>query len=271
MHNQTLADAQVWAGSCKVRIQIIKWYVDAVLDGDSVWIGYAASLKIAIFPVIYWAASFHSSGDGQIQEKQWWHRIPFPSFAHNQWSWSTPLHGNWFWTPEQTGTSLTLLHDASGIIRWTCHAPKSACQGSQRTGQGYVEEISIDLARARLPFQALWWGRAHIGHESLTWIRWAEGLEQTWLLRNGSLVAGSLDAKDDGAICATIGEETWTVTEKRTLRHRDLRKQLPSWLIALTGTLPLAREHKFLGEATLQTTTQPTATGLAIGEMVQWE
>ena len=69
---------------------------------------------------------------------------------------------------------------------------------------------------------------------------------------------------------AVIGNEVWKVEPVRVLRERNLMRALPSWIVAMGGELPFARERKFLGSATCEIHGSSVSIGSAIGEIVQW-
>jgi len=253
-----------------VKVAIHKWYLDSVSPSGQARINYAAEVRVGFLPRLRWCSRLASRPDGTAREDHTWTRAALPVRTDGGWTWRSPAGDVGRWSDGHPGQPMSLASGDGTDIVWTCHAAMSAYAAGTEAGLGYAESLRIELAEPRLPFKALWWGRAHAGRESLVWIKWAEGLRRCWLLRNGQRVDGDLIERPDGSVEAVIAGERWRVDAGRVLLDRDLRHALPRWLAAIGGQLALAHERKYLGTVTVEIDGGPRAAGTAIGEVVRW-
>lgn len=239
------------------RFALDKWYLDVVDDHGRAVVGYASELRWGRVTVRH-ASALVSRPGGELRTRTTVRRAALPSLTPAGVSWEVPALGL-----SSRHRSLcaplasTLLRNAEGEVRWTCHAPRAdaevTVEGERFRGRGYAEHLSLQIAPWRLPIDELRWGRALSADRGVVWIDW-RGREhsRTLVAVDGAQVDATVD--DSGVTAA--GAPLVRFGKRRTLREgaigatalaalpRAVRTRLPASILAMD-------EHKWTGAASL--------------------
>jgi hypothetical protein len=257
-------------GSTRRAFVLRKWYLDVVADDGATAIAYRAALRWGLIRARY-ASVLSCGAGGPVESSTTWRGVDRPDRGRGVVTWSAPpiaLLGRWLCVdPEH---EQMLLDSPSGLVRWTCLAPRARAtvrvNGRQITGWGYVERLDLTIRPWQLPLDELLWGRFGSGDGGVVWIRWRGQEPRTIILFNGAPVEGEIT---DEAVRWDGGE--LHLDPGRTLRRGRLGSTVLSAAPLLRRLAPRMirnlREHKILSRAELRTR-DGTGTGWAIHEVV---
>ncbi len=256
--------------------RLLKWYLDLVTEDGTVFIGYAARVRLGGVQVGY-ASALVSPPGARTSEQGATDRSPLPTLGDSTLAWECPtLRLSGTWVAEAPPVQRVLLQGRDGAIQWCCHLPRASAtvrlDGAVLSGQGYVESLRLTIPPWRLPFRTLRWGRHVSGGHSAVWIDWAGHSEQRWLWLDGReqpgarLVDLGVTGMDDGTeLSLDAGRD---VLDRRVLA--SLTDILPNLLTRMLPRLSAMREHKQLSRSSLVTRGRPVDRGWALHEVVSW-
>ncbi|MDH5400349.1 MAG: hypothetical protein OEX02_19500, partial [Cyclobacteriaceae bacterium] len=94
------------------------------------------------------------------------------------------------WVPTAPPISATLFGNEAGRIYWKCEVPRADAsfvmkEGAGFRGQGYVEELIMEVPPWKIAMDALYWGRYHAVDTHVVWIKFGEPEGRTWVFVNG--------------------------------------------------------------------------------------
>jgi hypothetical protein len=173
------------------------------------------------------------------------------------------------------GTSLTLLDDARGRVRWECFAPSARTrfvrEGAAADGAGYAERMTMTVVPWELPIEELRWGRwmSDDASRSLVWIDWQGPLPCRWIVHQGDVV-------HDGTVhdnTVALNDGHLALGEPRTLHDRSVGKVLRGLadLARIAARIPMSwHETKWCSRATWTDASHVKIPGWAIHEVVRF-
>jgi hypothetical protein len=172
-----------------------KWYGDVVSAEGNVLIAYSAELRWPPLSVSY-ESTLQRTGAGACKFRSSIRRHDAPILDDSgvaRWD-SAHLEFSGAWIPRCSAIEARLLADDEGEIVWSCHLPAAIASirmknGTELTGTGYLEHLSMSIPPWRLPIRELRWGRFISPDVALVWIDWTGGLVKRIGLRNGQPVA----------------------------------------------------------------------------------
>lgn len=180
------------------RVQLDKFYFDAVTEDGTGWIGYAARLA-GIGPTATLASTLSWTPDPTVAVT---HRRTlrgtWPTVTAESVAWSCPaLAFAATWQNPQPAPADQVLWSAAGngSVRWhpvATHGRVEVKTADRRLeGWGYVERLRINVAPWRLPISGLHWGRYASARHSVIWIEWEHAQPRHWLWHQGVRVEQS--------------------------------------------------------------------------------
>ena len=250
-----------------------KWYLDAVGDDGSVFLGYSARLRWNLLRIHY--TSILTSGPAGETSRRWLVPCPSPVAADGEIRWRSRRIGvNGVWRSRASAVCRELAATDRGHIRWNCLQPASEAELGLRghadlRGRGYVERLEMTLPPGDLRIRELRWGRFSSGDESLVWIDWRGPAPLTVVVRNGR--SGTEGRVADDGLALDDGQLRFSGS--RVLREGRLGgtalSGVPGIRRTASASLLAAQETKWLSQATLTTTSQ-RLTGWAIHELIRF-
>ena len=259
---------QCVVGSCAPMavFRMSKWYLDCVTESGDVSLAYTGSVRWG--PVrLHYASLLESGGEG-VAYRHSLRSQTEPSVENLVLRWhSDALDFGGTWTPDAAMVRETIFKSAEGSIEWHCRAPRARARMRERSGLGYVEQLSMTIAPWRIPIRTLRWGRFLTPSEWLVWIGWPRQILY-WngrLVPNPSITDDRLEF-DDGA--------RLLLDRSLVLRQGALGATALSVIPGVRDTFPAhllqVNEVKWRSRARLERPGHLPLEGWAIHERVDW-
>ncbi len=249
--NEPRADLEAGSSGTHAGFWLKKWYLDAVDERGSVYIGYWAVARWKKLCLHYYEHLWRTAA-GAVASNSAFAARPAPAWeCSGRLCWSTPdVEAEWI----STGTpevSERLLDTGRGSIMWRCFQPKARATiklpALSFSGWGYTECLELTVRPWQLPFKKLYWGRCHSDHHCMVWIKWegATRLSRLWL--DGACTT-EFDLSETGICTPSM---TLRFQTRSTLREGRIRSTIFRSLGQLASLLParalLVDEHKWFG------------------------
>ncbi len=249
-----------------------KWYLDAADQQGNVYIGYHVALHWRHLELYGYQHVWHTSEKG-TQSQGGLTKQPLPVWEQKQRLIWQPHHLTATWDSVADQIDETLYCTDQGEITWHCTQPKAHAYirlpHLTFSGWGYTECLEMTIPVWELPFDHLYWGRAHSENHYLVWIKWEGASSQQQVWHNGSRATDLMISAThiQGSDCQLI------LGENIPFRQGKLISTVFKPYHRVTGLLPeatfLADEHKWynLGQLESNTGTEPA---ISIYEEVLW-
>jgi hypothetical protein len=180
------------------------------------------------------------------------------------------------WQPLAAPISRRLFSSPRGALDWECRAPLARVtatlgRGTELSGLGYAERLTLTLAPWELPIEQLRWGRFCASARSLVWIQWSGPSPLTLVFADGVEISGAV-VSDDGV--EMTSEARLCLEGRRELRAgrpvAGLVARLPGLRAAVPRRLHGIEESKWISRGALSGAGVPTVEGWAIHEVVRF-
>lgn len=232
-----------------------KWYLDAADPHGNVYIGYWGQVRWKSVRLHFYQHLFRTDTRG-VWIESGLSRQPEPAWhAPGDLGWrAAGVDGRWR-TAGAAPIEATLLENGDGCIRWRCLQPKArACietAGLTVDGWGYSECMELTIPAWRLPFDTLFWGRAHSAGHHMVWIQWSGATRQSHLWHDGQMEPTF--AVGPGGVSGRAA--TLMVDANATLRQGTVRSTVFGPYASVAALFPaqtlLFDEHKWYGIGSL--------------------
>jgi hypothetical protein len=250
-------------------MRLEKWYADSVV-GDEVEIEYRARLQLGPLTVNY---SGQVGRERSTHVRMGWAGLAMPHITDGNLHW----HRSGARPPRIWGNvdqrPITLWQDQGKSVVWNPIVlnDRTSPPDGNRSGQGYAEKLTLDIAPWRLGIDKLKWGRFCGERHSLVWIEWQGRIPRKIAL---------LDGKEQPLVTAS---RTEIRTERARLRIANPReiirepigagalKALGPLRIFATGRFLSGLETKWLAKADLEHEGGIVDHGSVVFEEVIWK
>jgi hypothetical protein len=266
------------------RFRLTKWYLDAVAEDGTAFIGYAVDLNWGVLRVRY-CATLISQPNKTVTERHTLRNSPDPQLDEDgviRWS-CPPLQLQGEWSSRCASVRRKLFASKAGEVVWECLAPAAAANltlRSQRmTATGYVERLTLTAPPWTLGLDQLHWGRFIAKDACIVWIDWRGPEPRRLVLLNGNDVEDAIIHKDSillpapGARLELAQHKKSGERQSRILREGPLVNifsTVPGLANALPRWLGQGHESRRLSRARLESNDAPDRDGWAIHEVVTW-
>ncbi len=250
---------------------LAKWYLDCVTDQGQTAIFYCADIRWHAVRASY---SSLLLSDGQTTTSR--SAMTRSRLAADQQTISVNaprLHFTGEWHAASSPIEHTVYSSPNGSIHWNCLQPASTVDlevdGTQLTGAGYAECLTLTLPPWQLPLRCLRWGRFVSPQDALVWIDWQGAYETSIAFHNGTLCRPAFVS--DTAIA--LENASLAIDKSSVLRAGRLGSTVLPGAPALRKIFPKAlfgiEEQKWRSCGTLKTP-QHDSQGWVIHEVVHW-
>jgi hypothetical protein len=263
--------------------RLTKWYLDAVGEDGTAFIGYAAHLRWGALRVRYRAVLLALPNESAT-ETFTLRTSPDPLVEEGgvvRWS-CLPLRLQGVWTPRCAPVRRTLFASQAGDVVWECLAPAATVDMTlsslRMTASGYVERLTMTAPPWALGLDQLHWGRFISESSNIVWLDWRGPGARRVVLWNGEEMPDAV--VHEHHIVLTPGNrldlglsETAGETQSRILREGRLVNiidAVPGLKDAVPRWLGEGHEVKRLSRTRLQSNDLPAGEGWAIHEVVTW-
>ncbi len=249
-----------------------KWYLDAADQQGNIYIGYHVELHWRYLELHGYQHVWHTPKDG-TQSQSGLTKQPLPVWELKHRLIWQPHHLTAMWDSVADQIDETLYCTDQGEITWHCTQPKARARiclpHLTFSGWGYTECLEMTIPVWELPFDHLYWGRAHSENHYLVWIQWEGASSQQLVWHNGSRATDLMinATHIQGPDCQLI------LGENIPLRQGKLISTVFKPYHRVTKLLPeatfLADEHKWYNLGQLESTTG-SESAVSIYEEVLW-
>jgi hypothetical protein len=263
--------------------RLVKWYLDAVGEDGTAFIGYAAHLRWGALRVRY-RAILLALPNVSATEAFTLRASPDPLVEDGgavRWS-CLPLQLQGVWTPRCVPIQRTLFASQDGNVIWECIAPAATVDLTLRSLQisasGYVERLTMTAPPWALGLDQLHWGRFISGNSCVVWLDWRGPGAQRIVLWNGADIPDAVVHENHIVLTPSSrldlepGEPAGE-PQSRILREGPLVNiiaAVPGLKDALPRWLGEGHEVKRLSRARLQSNDRTASEGWSINEVVTW-
>jgi hypothetical protein len=264
------------------KFRLTKWYLDAVAEDGTAFIGYAAGLRLGAVQVRY-RATLVAPPEEASDERYTLRSSPDPLIDNDglvRWD-CPPLQVTGEWLPRCASIQRKLFASEAGEVLWECIAPSAAVilalPSRQITGSGYVERLTLTAPPWTLGLDELHWGRFIANDGYVVWIDWRGPKPRRLVLLNGDEVQNAIVCEECIQLTgpgARLEFMTHDISgSSRILREGPLAKiisAVPGLANILPRWLGQGHELKRLSRARLAFHDAPARDGWAIHEVVTW-